>query len=52
MVAKSAPEIRRRYSHVPLILAGLLQDLGLERDAALALDALGPSPAIRGHQPS
>jgi len=42
MVERDAPLLRRRYAHVPLILAELFQRLGLDRDAVAALDALGP----------
>ncbi len=44
MVVRDAPHLRRRYLHVPPILANLLQQLGLLNDAVAALDALGPDP--------
>jgi len=41
MVARDAPHLRQRYAHVPPLLAGLFQQLGLNNDAVAALDALG-----------
>ena len=42
LVAGHAPQLRRRYAHVPLILADLFQQLGVPTLAVAALDALGP----------
>jgi lipopolysaccharide biosynthesis regulator YciM len=42
LVVGHAPQLRRRYAHVPLVLADLFQQLGVPSMAATALDALGP----------
>lgn len=49
MVVSSAPHLRHRYAHVPPILSGLFQQLGLNKKAVSALDALGRDG---GHRPS
>ena len=41
MVVADAPHLRRRYAHVPPILAELYEKLGLNDEAVTALDALG-----------
>jgi tetratricopeptide (TPR) repeat protein len=45
IVVRDAPYLRPRYAHVPPILAELLQQLGLLKDAVAALDALGQDVA-------
>jgi tetratricopeptide (TPR) repeat protein len=49
MVVRDAPELRRRYAHVPRILADLYQQLGMLDHAVTALDALGARPASSNH---
>ena len=52
MVARDAPELRHRYTHVPPILADLFERLGVHDMAVNALDALGPNPSSGRHGPS
>jgi len=49
MVVTDAPHLRHRYAHVPPILSNLFQQLGLNKQAVSALDALGEHG---GHGPS
>lgn len=49
MVMAGAPHLRHRYAHVPPIMSGLYQRLGLNDQAVTALDVLG---AHEDHGPS